>query len=87
MQQVQLPCAGCDSNLNHKSSSSKPTGERERGPPQEACCYVLNVHDLMGGFSAVPGDEREKLQWEFFLDPSQWWDHRSEKVTEHQMSI
>ncbi len=72
VQQVQLPCAGCNSNLDHKSSSSKTTGERERGPPREACCCVLNVHDLIGGFSAVPGDEREKLRWEFFLDPLQW---------------
>jgi len=28
--------------------------------------------------------QREKLWREFFLDPSQWWDHRSEKVSEHQ---
>jgi hypothetical protein len=34
-------------------------------------------------FSA--GGQREKLWRDFFLDPSQWWDHRSEKVTEHQI--
>jgi len=28
--------------------------------------------------------QREKLWRKFFLDPSQWWDHRSEKVTEHK---
>ncbi|CAK9225564.1 unnamed protein product [Sphagnum troendelagicum] len=27
-----------------------------------------------------PGGEREKLWREFFKDPSQWWDHRSEKT-------
>ncbi len=31
-------------------------------------------------FSAVPGGQREKLLWEFYMGPSQWWDHRSEKV-------
>jgi hypothetical protein len=30
--------------------------------------------------------QREKLWREFFLDPSQWWDHRSEKVSERQTS-
>jgi hypothetical protein len=34
--------------------------------------------------NAVPAGHREKLWREFFLDPSQWWDHRPEKVTEHQ---
>jgi hypothetical protein len=31
---------------------------------------------------SVAGQKRviEKLWQEFFLDPSQWWDHRSEKV-------
>ncbi len=42
--------------------------------------YVIKVHNLVE-FSAVPGGEREKLRREFFLDPYQWWDHRSEKVT------
>ncbi len=41
---------------------------------------VIKVHNLVE-FSAVPVGEREKLQQEFFLDPYQWWDHRSEKVT------
>jgi hypothetical protein len=39
---------------------------------------------LIGSFSAVPGGEREKLWQEFLLDASQWCDHISEKVTEHQ---
>jgi len=34
--------------------------------------------------NAVPAGHREKLWREFFLDPSQWWDHRPEKVAEHQ---
>ncbi len=38
---------------------------------------------LKGNVSAVPGGQREKLWREFFSDPSQWWDHRAEKVTEH----
>jgi len=29
-----------------------------------------------------PAGQREKLWREFFLDPSQWWDHRSEKTNE-----
>jgi hypothetical protein len=39
---------------------------------------------LRGSFCAVRGGQREKLWREFFSDPSQWWDHRSEKVSEHQ---
>jgi hypothetical protein len=39
---------------------------------------------LKGSFFAVPVGQREKRWREFFLDPSQWWDHRSKKVTEHQ---
>jgi hypothetical protein len=27
-----------------------------------------------------PRGQREKLWREFFSDPSQWWDHRTEKV-------
>jgi hypothetical protein len=27
--------------------------------------------------------KKEKLWQEFFSDPSQWWDHRSDKVTEY----
>jgi hypothetical protein len=46
--------------------------------------YVIKLHDLKGSCSAVPAGQREKLWRKFFLDPSQWWDHRSEKVTEHQ---
>jgi hypothetical protein len=51
--------------------------------PRSGFC-LIKVHNLIGSFSAVPGVQREKLWWEFFLDPSQWRDHRSEKVTEHQ---
>ncbi len=47
-------------------------------------CYVIKVHDLKGSSFAVPGGQREKLWQDFFMDPSQWWDHRSEKVSEHQ---
>jgi hypothetical protein len=43
----------------------------------------LNRHMLEGSFSAVPGGHTEKLCREFFVDPSHWWDHRPEKVTEH----
>jgi hypothetical protein len=39
---------------------------------------------LIGSISAVAGGHREKLWREFFVYASQWWDHRSEKVTEHQ---
>ncbi len=46
--------------------------------------HRIKVHDLTGSISAVAGGHREKLWREFFLNPSQWWDHRSEKVTEHQ---
>jgi hypothetical protein len=38
--------------------------------------YVIQVHDLIGRFSAVHGGPREKLWGEFFLDPWQWWNHR-----------
>jgi hypothetical protein len=47
-------------------------------------CFVIKVHYLKGSSFAVPGGQREKLWQEFFMDPSQWWDHRSEKVSEHQ---
>jgi hypothetical protein len=46
--------------------------------------YVIEPHDLKGSFSAAPAGQREKLWQKFFLDPSQWWDHRAENVTEHQ---
>jgi hypothetical protein len=46
--------------------------------------YAIKVHDLNASFSAIPGGRREKLWREFFLDPLQWWDHRPEKVIEHQ---
>ncbi len=46
--------------------------------------YMIKGHDLKGSVCAVPGGEREKLWRDFFSDPSQWWDHRPEKVTEHQ---
>jgi hypothetical protein len=46
--------------------------------------YVIKLHDLKGSCSTVPAGQREKLWRKFFLDPSQWWDHRSEKVTQHQ---
>jgi hypothetical protein len=45
--------------------------------------YVIKLHDLKESCSAVPAGQREILWRKFFLDPSQWWDHRSEKVTEH----
>jgi hypothetical protein len=41
--------------------------------------HRIKVHDLIGSISAVAGGHREKLWREFFLNPSQWWDHRSEK--------
>jgi hypothetical protein len=46
--------------------------------------YLIKGHDLKGSVCAVPGGEREKLWRDFFSDPSQWWDHRPEKVIEHQ---
>jgi hypothetical protein len=46
--------------------------------------YVIKVHELIGSFSAVPGGQREKLWQEFLLDPLHQWDHKSEKVTEHE---
>jgi hypothetical protein len=46
--------------------------------------YVIRVNDLAGSFSPVPGCHTQKLWQEFFRDPSQCWDHRSEKVSEHQ---
>jgi hypothetical protein len=39
---------------------------------------------LRGSFCAVRGGQRGKLWWEFFSDPSQLWDRRSEKVSEHE---
>ncbi len=48
--------------------------------------YVIRLHDLKGSYFATPSGQREKLWREFLLDPSQWWDHRSEKVTEHETS-
>jgi hypothetical protein len=47
--------------------------------------YVIRVHDLTGSFSAVPGGHTEKQWREFFRDPWKWWDHRSQKVSEHQI--
>jgi hypothetical protein len=56
--------------------------------------YGIKVHDLIRSFLAILlGDRKklwkefylyqgEKLRWEFFLDPLQWWDHRLEKVIE-----
>jgi hypothetical protein len=44
--------------------------------------YVSKLSDLIGSFSAAPRGPREELWQDFFLDPSQWWEHRSEK--EHQ---
>jgi len=41
--------------------------------------YVIKLHDC-----AFPAGQREKLWLKFFLDPSQWSDHRADKVTEHQ---
>jgi len=34
-------------------------------------------------FTAVAANKKEKRWREFFSDPSQWWDHRSEKVSEY----
>ncbi len=31
-------------------------------------------------FTAVAADKKQKRWREFLSDPSQWWDHRSEKV-------
>ncbi len=45
--------------------------------------YVMKVHHLTGSFSPVP-EGHTKLWQVFFRDPSQCWDHRSEKVMEHQ---
>jgi hypothetical protein len=42
------------------------------------------MHDSAGRFSAAPGGQRQKLWRDFFLDPSKWWDHRSEEVTERR---
>jgi hypothetical protein len=39
--------------------------------------YAIEPHDLKGSFSAVSAGQREKLWQKFFLDPSQWWDHRA----------
>jgi hypothetical protein len=50
------------------------------------CFFVIKLCDLTGSFPAVPVGQREKQWREFFLDPSQWWDHRSAKVIEHQFS-
>jgi hypothetical protein len=46
--------------------------------------YEIKLYDLKKKNSAVPVGQGEKRWQEFFLDPSQWWDHRPEKVTEHQ---
>jgi hypothetical protein len=44
--------------------------------------FPSKVSDLIGSFSAAPRGLREELWQDFLLDPSQWWEHRSEK--EHQ---
>jgi len=83
-----LQCAGFNSFLDHKSSSSSSTTTDWTHSMQDAAphraFYVIKLHDLKGSFSAVPAGQREKLWQKFFLDPSQWWDHRADKVTEHQ---
>jgi hypothetical protein len=48
--------------------------------------YVIKLHHSKGNFYTLAAGQREKLWREFFLDPSQWWDHRSEKVSERQTS-
>jgi hypothetical protein len=48
--------------------------------------YVIKQYDLKACFSAVPVGQRKKLWHESFFYPSQWWDHRSEKVTELRSS-
>jgi hypothetical protein len=45
---------------------------------------MIKVHDLNAIFSTILGGQRKKLWQEFFLDPSQWWDHKPKKVIEHQ---
>ncbi len=53
--------------------------------------HVFGVHPLFPFTHHQPQlshytarGQREKLWREFFLDPSQWWDHRSENVSEHE---
>jgi hypothetical protein len=46
--------------------------------------YVIRVHHLTGSFSALPRGHTEKQWQESFRDPSQYWDQRSDKVSEHQ---
>ncbi len=43
---------------------------------------MIKVSDLTGSFSPAPRGPREELWQDLFLDPSQWWEHGSEK--EHQ---
>jgi hypothetical protein len=59
------------------------TQSRQDAKPRHAF-YVSEVHDSKGIFPAILGNQTEKLWWEFFLDHSEWWDHRSEMVTECQ---
>jgi hypothetical protein len=65
------------------SKSKNWTPSAQHAEPQGGFC-VIKLYHLKGSFSAVPVGQREKRWREFFLDPSQWWDHGSEKVTEHQ---
>jgi hypothetical protein len=53
--------------------------------PVHVCVFCLPKGlNLIGTcFSAVHGGQREELWQDFFVDSSQWWDHRSEKVIEH----
>ncbi len=45
---------------------------------------MIKLCDLNGSFLAILVGQREKCWWEFFFDPSQWWDHILEKVIGHQ---
>ncbi len=99
VQQEQLPSARSNFFLDyHKSSSSNSTtawrGGGIRWTSRRLSLLLLHVfcvnplfpfthHQQQFSHYNTRG-QREKLWREFFLDPSQCWDHRSEKVSEHQ---
>jgi hypothetical protein len=53
---------------DYSQANRKIGTQSMRGAIPHRGFYVIKVHNLVK-FSAVPGGEREKLWWEFFLDP------------------
>ncbi len=85
-QYVWLVCLPKDVDLIIVGSKSKNWTPSVQDAEPRGGFFVIKLHDLTGSFPAVSVGHREKRWREFFLNPWQWWNHRSEKVTEHQFS-